>query len=93
MWATVVKVASFPGLHAQLFSFAVRKAWGRPGWIYHVMHATAGVTYAGLGLACLVSPRIHIAMVARAPSMLASTAEKATWCVRKFFLVKSSHEK
>ena len=57
-----------------------------------MMHATAGVTYAGLSLACLVSPRFHVAMIARAPSMLASTAEKATWCVQKFCLVKSSHE-
>jgi len=40
----------------------------------------------------LVSPRIHVAMVARALSMLAFTAEKVTWCVRSFCLVKSSYE-
>ena len=39
-----------------------------------------------------MSPRIHVATVARALSMLASTAKKATWCVRSFCLVKSSYE-
>ena len=34
-------LSPFPGLHTQLLSLAVRKAWGRPGWIYHVMRATA----------------------------------------------------
>ena len=37
-------LASFPGLHAQLLSLAVRKAGGRPGRIYHVMRATTDVT-------------------------------------------------
>jgi len=32
-------IASFPGLHAQFLSLAVRKAGGRPGRIYQVMHA------------------------------------------------------
>jgi len=34
-----VKVASFPGLHAQLLSLAVRKAGGRPGRFRHVICA------------------------------------------------------
>jgi len=39
-------LASFPGLHAQLLSLAVRKAGeGRPGRIYHVMRAAGDVTY------------------------------------------------
>jgi len=38
-------VASFPGLHAQLLLAAVRRAGRRPGWIYHVMRASADVTY------------------------------------------------
>ena len=37
-------LASFPGLHAQTLSLAVRKAGGRPGRIYHVMRAAADVT-------------------------------------------------
>jgi len=40
-----LQVASFPGLHAQLLSLAVRKAGRRPGRIYHVMRAAADVTY------------------------------------------------
>jgi len=39
-----VKLASFPDLHAQLLSLAVRKAGGRPGRICHVMRATDGPT-------------------------------------------------
>jgi len=38
-------LASFPGLHTQLLSLAVRKAGRRPGRICHVMHAAADVTY------------------------------------------------
>jgi len=38
-------VASFPGLHAQLLSLAVQKTGGRPGRIYHMMHAAADITY------------------------------------------------
>jgi len=38
-------VASFPGLHAQILSLAVQRVGGRPGWIHHVMHAAADVTY------------------------------------------------
>ena len=38
-------LASFPGLHAQVLSLAVRKVGRRPGWIYHVMCAAADVTY------------------------------------------------
>jgi len=38
-------LASFPDLHSQLLSLAVQKAGGRPGWIYHVMHAAGDVTY------------------------------------------------
>ena len=39
-------LASFPGLHAQLFSLAVQKGGGgRPGRIYHVMRAATDVTY------------------------------------------------
>jgi len=34
------RLASFPGLQAQLLSLAVRKVGGRPGRIYHVMCAT-----------------------------------------------------
>ena len=64
---------------------------GRPGRTYHVMCAAADVTWARLSF---VSPRIHVAAITRALSMLAFTAEKATWCVRGFFcLVKSSYEK
>ena len=40
----------------------------------------------------LASQRSHVATIARALSMLASTAEKATWCVWSFCLVKSSYE-
>ena len=40
----------------------------------------------------LASTRICIATIARALAMLASTAEKPTWCVRSFCLVKSSYE-
>jgi len=41
-----------------------------------------------------VSPRIHVAAIARALSMLASTAEKGTftWYMQSFCLVKSSYE-
>ena len=35
---------------------------------------------------------IHIATITRALSMLSSTAEKATQCVRSFCLVKSSYK-
>ena len=38
-------LASFPSLHAQLLSLAVRKAGRRPGRTYNVMHAAADVTY------------------------------------------------
>jgi len=38
------RVASFPGLHTQLLSQAVRKVGGRTGGIYHVMRAAADVT-------------------------------------------------
>jgi len=41
-----ILVALFPDLHAQLLSFAVREAGGRPGTIYHVMCATDIVTHA-----------------------------------------------
>ena len=63
------------------------KNGGRPGRIYHVMRASADFTYARLSRA---SPRIHVAAIARALSMLASTAKKATWCMWSFCLVKSS---
>jgi len=39
------ELASFPGLHVQLLSLAVRKTGRKPGWIYHVMCAAADVTY------------------------------------------------
>ena len=38
----------------------VQKAGGRPGKIFHVMRATADITFARLSL---VSPRIHVAMI------------------------------
>jgi len=38
-------VASFPGLHTQLLLLAVRKAGGRPGRNYHLMCATADITF------------------------------------------------
>ena len=41
----VLALASFPGLHAQLLSLALRKAGGGHGRIYHVMRAVADVTY------------------------------------------------
>ena len=37
-------LASFPGLHAQLLSLAVRKAGGRPGRSRHVIRAAIDVT-------------------------------------------------
>ena len=36
-------LASFPGLHTQLLLLAVQNLGRRPGWIYHVMRATADV--------------------------------------------------
>jgi len=37
--ATPKYLASFPGLHTQLLSLALRKAGGKPGRIYHMMRA------------------------------------------------------
>ena len=51
-----VSVASFPGLHAQLLLLAVRKVGGRPGQIYHVMRATADVTFSLLTSGFVLSP-------------------------------------
>ena len=39
-----LNIASFPGLHAQLLSLAVRKAGGRPGRSRHVIRAAIDVT-------------------------------------------------
>ena len=55
---TTPEVASFPGLHAQLLSFAVRKARERPGRIYHVMHAVADVTFSLLTSGIVLSPSL-----------------------------------
>jgi len=44
---TPARVALFPGLHAQLLSLTVQKVGGMPGQIYHVMRATADITYYG----------------------------------------------
>ena len=52
------RVASFPGLHAQLLSLAVRKAAGRPGWIYHVMCATPDVMLSLLTSVFVLSPSL-----------------------------------
>jgi len=41
---TNLTLASFPGLHAQLFLLVVQKAEGRPGMIYQVMCAIADIT-------------------------------------------------
>jgi len=53
-------LASFPGLHAQLLSLAVRKAGGRPGQIHHVMHAAADVdvTFSLLTPGFILSPSL-----------------------------------
>jgi len=41
---TYLHLASFPGLHAQLLSLAVRKAGGRPGRSRHVIRVAINVT-------------------------------------------------
>ena len=51
-------LASFPGFHAQFLSLAVRKVGGRPGWIYHMMHATADVTFSLLISGFVLSPSL-----------------------------------
>ena len=51
-------VASFPGLHAQLLSLAVRKVGGRPGHIYHIMRATADVSFSLLTSGFVLSPSL-----------------------------------
>ena len=43
-------------------------------------------------LKCKLDWSLFVAAFARSLSMLASTAEKATWCVQSFCLVKSSYE-
>jgi len=52
-------LASFPGLHAQLLSLAVRKAGeGRPGRTYHVMRAAADVMFRLLTSGFVLSPSL-----------------------------------
>ena len=82
--------ASFPGLHAKLLSLSIQKAGeGLEGFI---MWCVLLLTSRKLDLISLVSPRFHVAMVARALSVLASSVEKAAWCVQSFCLVKSSYK-
>jgi len=58
MEVTTLWLASFLGLHAQLLSLAVQKAEKRPGWIYHMMHATADVTFSLLTSGFVLSPSL-----------------------------------
>ena len=51
-------LALFPGLHTQLLSLAVRNAGGRPGRTYHVMRATADVTFSLLASGFVLSPSL-----------------------------------
>ena len=57
-FATKVSLGSFPGLHAQLLSLAVRKAGRRPGRIYHVMRAAADVMFSLLTSGFVLSPSL-----------------------------------
>jgi len=53
-------IASFPGLHTQLLLLAVRKAGGRPGRIYHMMHAAADVMFSLLTSGFVLSPSLFL---------------------------------
>ena len=51
-------LASFPGLHTELLSIAVRKAEGRLGRIYHMMRAAADVMFSLLTSGFVLFPSL-----------------------------------